>query len=673
MSDGELSSETETMFAENENEKEISSAPPKQVLKVEKTSADFFDSSGGDRSEGEVSDPEMAPGDKPLSHKSTDRDNPWTQAAMGNYPALPFSRETGEEWTEETVQVWNEYYTRALEQVKLNRRKKVGRVKEDKKVPPGSQGKTRKRKANKASNSLPEKEAIEDKTEEPQGVPPVTHESDESSDFEVEEREEPVSLSDVISQNNHIDLAVFAGEDPDTLKGKRTRLFLQGTKKRRKKKRYGRASNIRQECKQEYWSQDKFRSTVMQPQFCIDTTVCMYWKMYGYCNKGDACGYSHLPQLKGVAPPTKRIPDVCKFYLQDSCQKGTNCNYYHQDFPCKFFHIGMTCYQGNSCKFSHAPLNEETSKLLEKAWAANKPRPGSRELEQSPDPQGPVLYSVPPEEQVPPHFSLPSPPPAQMGFPRPPLDPTMPLHRYPFPHAPIFEPPRPHLMPHQFPYRPPRPYLPMNPRFPPAQFPRAPNRFPITQPPREPTPPTYHPISYESDEPGQPPVSPLSFLSDDTEDRVLTIDAGEFQTSDSAPGILSPKHPNIDLLFQADSPPLLSRSDSAQSDPRLRKGSKRGSLSDTPESISRSLSREGLRSPDLFSDPRLDSPTEIPPLLSPEPAPRASSPEDRKPGPEELQFEMPLPLRDPAVLPKPIDPRVLFLNAAKKAELKSDV
>ena len=653
MSDGELSSETESKMDHNE----------RQTLQVEKTSADFEFSEN--RSEGEVSDTELAPGSLPVSHEATDRDNPWTQAAMGNYPALPFSREAGEEWTEESVQVWNEYYTRAMEQVKINRRKKKD---------PVSQQKAKRRKGSKTYNPVPKEEVVRDKTEDTQEMqigPPLNRESDESSDFEFEEREEQVSLSDVITQNTHIDLAVFAGEDQEMLKGKRNKIFLQGTKKRKKKKRYGRANNIRQECKQEYWSQDKFRSTVMQPQFCIDTTVCMYWKMYGYCNKGDACGYSHLPQLKGVAPPTKRIPDVCKFYLQDSCQKGTNCNYYHQEFPCKFFHIGLTCYQGNGCKFSHAPLNEETSKLLEKAWTANKPRSVSRETEQPPDTSVPALYSaVPPGEQGPPpppptHFALSSPPPpsAPMGFSRPQMDP----QRYPFSHGPIFDPPGHQMMPHQFPYRPSRPYMHMTPRFPPTQFPRGTNRFP-TRPPEEPTPPAYHPISYESDDPGQPPVSPLSFLSDDAEERVLTIDAG----GSPAAVILSPKHSNIDLLFQADSPTQpgasLSRSDSVQSDPRLRKGSKRGSLSDTPESFSRSLSREGIRSPDLFSDP-----PDIPPLLSPEPPPRAISPEDKKPTPAELQYEMPLLLRDPAALTKPLDPRVLFQNVAKKSDLNSDL
>ena len=35
-----------------------------------------------------------------------------------------------------------------------------------------------------------------------------------------------------------------------------------------------------------------------------------------YCNKGDSCGYSHLPQLKGVTPPYQANTRRCKFYLR---------------------------------------------------------------------------------------------------------------------------------------------------------------------------------------------------------------------------------------------------------------------------------------------------------------------------------------------------------------------
>ena len=669
MSEGELSSEPDSIVVGNQQNVSVTN---KREIQVEKTSANFFESSGEDRSEGELSEIEVDSEGKKVKNKITDEENnPWTQAAMGNYPSLPVS----------DAGVWNEYYARAMEQVKLNRRKKGGKDKDVKRASVVMSAKPGKRKAlTKPYSAMAKKESPEHKNESIQ--------SDESSDFDFVEKEPPLSLSDVIAQNNHIDLAVFAAENPDSIRGKKAKQLLQGpTKKRKKKKRYLKPNTIRQESRQEYWSQDKYRSTVMQPQFCIDTTVCMYWKMYGYCNKGDSCGYSHLPQLKGVTPPTKRIPDVCKFYLQDSCQKGSNCNYYHEEFPCKYFHIGLTCYQGVNCKFSHAPLNEETSKLLEKAWAQTNNRTINTthiSEEQPSDNKFPALYStIPKEDQAPPpsHFSLSSPP--HMGFPRPQINPVMPPQRYPL-HIPPFEPPnmrpRPHMIPPHPPFRP-LPHMRMNPPFPHPQFPRDPNMYPLLPtlpqaPPRvrfnspplaskEPSPPSYQPISYESDDPGQPPISPLSFLSDDIEDKVLTIDSGPI-TSDKESEvltILSPKHPNIDLLFQTTSPqqPARSRSDSTQSDPRLSKGtrSKRSSLSEAPDTYNRSVSADSILSPDnIFSDSKYESPTETQPLITPSPPVT----------PNELQFEMPLPLRDPAVLTKPLDPGVLFQNVIDKSK-----
>lgn len=80
-------------------------------------------------------------------------------------------------------------------------------------------------------------------------------------------------------------------------------------------------------------------------------TICVYY-MQGKCHRGDDCPYSH-----NALPPRKM--ELCKFYLMDCCAKRDKCLYMHHDFPCKFFHTGLRCNQGDNCKFSHQPLNEQ--------------------------------------------------------------------------------------------------------------------------------------------------------------------------------------------------------------------------------------------------------------------------------------------------------------------------
>ncbi|XP_045143031.1 zinc finger CCCH domain-containing protein 6, partial [Echinops telfairi] len=86
--------------------------------------------------------------------------------------------------------------------------------------------------------------------------------------------------------------------------------------------------------------------------------ICKYF-LEGRCIKGDQCKFDHDAELE-------KRKEICKFYLQGYCTKGENCIYMHSEFPCKFYHTGAKCYQGNNCKFSHDDLTKETKKLLDK-------------------------------------------------------------------------------------------------------------------------------------------------------------------------------------------------------------------------------------------------------------------------------------------------------------------
>ncbi|KAF6270495.1 zinc finger CCCH-type containing 6 [Rhinolophus ferrumequinum] len=86
--------------------------------------------------------------------------------------------------------------------------------------------------------------------------------------------------------------------------------------------------------------------------------ICKYF-LEGRCIKGEQCKFDHDAELE-------KRKEICKFYLQGYCTKGENCIYMHNEFPCKFYHSGAKCYQGDKCKFSHDDLTKETKKLLDK-------------------------------------------------------------------------------------------------------------------------------------------------------------------------------------------------------------------------------------------------------------------------------------------------------------------
>ena len=87
---------------------------------------------------------------------------------------------------------------------------------------------------------------------------------------------------------------------------------------------------------------------------------------------------------------------MCRYYLGDNCTKGDECPYLHgvlvftnmvlmyvciflfvETFPCKFFHSRNFCIHGDSCRFSHAPLNDETRDLLATVLQQDAKQPGA--------------------------------------------------------------------------------------------------------------------------------------------------------------------------------------------------------------------------------------------------------------------------------------------------------
>lgn len=102
--------------------------------------------------------------------------------------------------------------------------------------------------------------------------------------------------------------------------------------------------------------------------------VCKYF-LEGRCIKGEHCKFEH------ELIPLDKKKELCKFYFQGYCSKGDNCSYMHNEYPCKFFHTGAKCYQGDKCKFSHDALNDVTKELLDKIINTEEENDDELELE----------------------------------------------------------------------------------------------------------------------------------------------------------------------------------------------------------------------------------------------------------------------------------------------------
>ncbi|XP_034942953.1 protein suppressor of sable isoform X2 [Chelonus insularis] len=190
------------------------------------------------------------------------------------------------------------------------------------------------------------------------GASPVRREAHESPPLSLRHREErPRDLSRDRSRDRD-------SYDRDSRSRSRSRDSDERNRDRhRDEKRNNRGSSSRRSGKSERGIKSKSRSQRSdrsgrrnQDHGQDSDSICVYY-MQGKCHRGDDCPFSH-----NALPPRKM--ELCKFYLMDCCAKRDKCLYMHHDFPCKFFHTGLKCVQGDNCKFSHEPLNDQVKNIL---------------------------------------------------------------------------------------------------------------------------------------------------------------------------------------------------------------------------------------------------------------------------------------------------------------------
>ncbi|XP_031626988.1 uncharacterized protein LOC116343194 [Contarinia nasturtii] len=95
----------------------------------------------------------------------------------------------------------------------------------------------------------------------------------------------------------------------------------------------------------------------LKHEICVD-------HMIGKCRMNAAdCSRSHYMRYP-------RFFGVCKFYITERCLHGDLCQFMHEEFPCRFYHLDLNHpknLDANNCRFRHGgPLSEQLNRYFRK-------------------------------------------------------------------------------------------------------------------------------------------------------------------------------------------------------------------------------------------------------------------------------------------------------------------